>query len=124
MERAAAIKKLTKLLGKKLGWRINPKAPTTDERQAAREAIPAAIAERNRLKELCDTRHRQLLADPEYQRLNSERKAAADNVEKLSSITRHYKITVGTSEEIFFLIKAEGDSWEEIISKLTAKNEG
>ena len=35
MERSVAIKKLGKLLGKKLGYRINTKAPTQEEKAAA-----------------------------------------------------------------------------------------
>jgi nucleotidyltransferase/DNA polymerase involved in DNA repair len=121
MERSIAIKKLEKLLGKKLAWRINPKAPDAEERQAAREALSTAIAERKALQEQRDARERELLADPEYQRLKAAAKAAAENVESISGITRRHKITVGTNEGIFFLVKAEGDSWEQIIEKLTAK---
>lgn len=122
MERTVALKKLQGLLGKKMGWRINPKAPSSEDRQAAREAMTPAIAERNTLKEQCDARHRALLeGDAEYQRLNAARKAASENVERLSSVTRHFKITVGTSEGMFFMVKAEGDSWEEVLGKITAK---
>ena len=52
MERTVALKKLEKLLGKKMGWRINPKAPTAEERTAAKLALPAARA------------HGQVLDDP------------------------------------------------------------
>lgn len=121
MERSVAIKKLENLLGKKLAWRINPKAPDAEERQAARETLPAAIAERKALQEQRDARQRELLADPEYQRLCAAAKVAAENVDRISSVTRHHKITVGTNEGIFFLVKAEGDSWEQVIEKLTAK---
>ncbi len=120
MERNTAIKKLEKLLGKKLGWRINPKAPEPDERQAAREALGPAIAERNDLRERKRARCDEILAgDAEYQSLVAAHKVASENVERLSAVTRHFRITVGTSEGIFFMVKAEGDSWEEVIGKLT-----
>lgn len=123
MERSTALKKLEKLLGKKLGYRINHKAPSAEQRAEAREVLPAAIAERKSLTEQRDKRREEILAaDPEYQRLRSEVRTCSANVETLSATTRHFKITVGTSEGIFFLVKAEGDSWEEVIAKVATKN--
>jgi len=122
MERAVAIKKLSKLLGKKLGWRINTKAPTQEEKAAAAAELPAAVDERRRLKEQKDERYRTIIAaDAEYQRLFAEHRAASDRTDRLSSITRCHKITVGVSESMFFLVKAEGDSWEEVIEKVSRK---
>lgn len=120
MERTVALKKLERLLGKKLGWRINTKAPSPEERAAAKAALPAAIEERNKLKELRDARHREILAaDAEYQRLLVAAKAAVEEVDRLSSTTRHYKITVGVDLGWAFEVKADGDSWEEVIGKLS-----
>lgn len=119
MERSVALKKLKRMLGKKLVWRINSKAPAPEDRGAARDALPAALAQRKTLAEQRDARQRAILeSDPEYQALKLAAKAAGENVERLSSITRHFKITVGTTEGMFFMVKAEGDSWEEIIGKL------
>lgn len=123
MERGVAIKKLEKLLGKKMGWCVRPTYSTADERAAAKAALPSAREERNRLKEQKDARHRAILeADAEYQSLLTASKAAAENVERLDGITRHHKITVGINLGWAFKVKAEGDSWEEVIEKLaTAK---
>lgn len=122
MERTVALKKLGQLLGKKLGYRIDAKAPTKEERVEARAALTQAIDERNKLVEQRDARSRAILAaDAEYQSLFSAAKAARERTDKLSSVTRRHKITVGTSEGMFFMVKAEGDSWEEVIDKLTAK---
>ena len=122
MERATAIRRLGRLLGKKLGYRINAKAPTQEEREIAKAALSSAIQDRNKLREQRESRYKAILAaDEEYQRLVAAVRAASERVDTLSSITRHYKITVGTSEGMFFLVKAEGDSWEEIIDKLTTK---
>lgn len=124
MERAVAIKRLGKLLGKKLGYRVDDKAPKQDDRDAARAALMPAIEERNALQAKRDERRRAILeADAEYKSLCAESRAASERVDKLSSITRHYKFTVGTSEGLFFLIKAEGDSWEQIIDKLEAEQQ-
>ena len=66
MERSVALKKLGKFLGKSLGYRVNDKAPTREERKSPAE-LPAAIAERNALKEKRDERYRAILAgDAEY----------------------------------------------------------
>ncbi len=122
MERSAALKKLGKILGKKLGYRIDPKAPTPDERELAKSELSPACEERNKLKEQRDARHKAILAaDTEYQSLHAAYRAASERADKLSSITRRRKITVGTSEGMFFVVKAEGDSWEEIIEKLTER---
>jgi hypothetical protein len=51
---------------------------------------------------------------------NIERQASALISWRL--VTRHYKITVGVSNSMFFHIKAEGDSWEEVINQLTKKD--
>jgi hypothetical protein len=124
MERSVAIKKLTKLLGKTLMWRINPKAATPEEREAAKAAFPEASAEAKRLKELREARYAAVLeADVEYQSLKTQAKAASDHASRLSGIMFSRKITVGVNNGLFFHVKAEGDSWEDVIQKLTAKKE-
>ena len=122
MERSVAIKKLGKLLGKSVGYRIDDSAPTREERDAAQAAIKPAIEERSKLKEKKDERYRAILAaDAEYQRLCAEYRAASERTDQLWSITRHHKITVGISTNIVFRVMAEGDSWEEVIAKLAER---
>lgn len=124
MERAVAIKKLGRLLGKSLGYRVNDKAPTCEERAAAQDELSVAIAERNKLREKKDERYKAILAaDAEYQNLHAACRAASERVNRLSSITGRYKITVGTTSNMFFRVEAEGDSWEEVIDKLAAKKQ-
>lgn len=125
MERAAAVKKLTALLGKNLGYRINEKSPSQEEREQAKASLPAATADRNTLRQQQTDRQRILLeGDEEYQRITVAARAASAAVEKLSGMTRHFKITVGVSSGMFFVVKAEEDSWEEVIKKLiTSKKE-
>jgi len=36
-------------------------------------------------------------------------------------VTSRYKITVGTTSDLFFHIKAQGDSWEDVIAQVSAK---
>jgi len=122
MERAVAIKTLSKLLGKKFGYRVDPKASTPEQKENAKALLPSALEQRNKLKEAKEARFNAILAaDTEYQDLKAAHKAAQDSVSKLNSIMYHRKITVGLDEGFFFLIKAEGDSWEQVIEKLQKK---
>jgi uncharacterized protein (DUF3084 family) len=124
MERAVAIKKLGKILGKSLGYQVDPKAPNRDEREAARAECMTAVAERQDLKERMEVRRKVLLdADAEYQALKADYEKVRDRADLLGSISRRYRITVGTSSSMFFHVRAEGDSWEEVIGKLTAKKQ-
>ena len=124
MERAVAVKKLVKLLGKKFGYRIDNKAASREEREAAQEALKPAWAKRDALREKKEARFRAILAaDAEYQSLYTAHLAARDEVDRLSSITRHHKITVGTCSSMFFSVVAEGDSWEDVIAKVQQKQE-
>ena len=122
MERAVAIKKLGKILGKSLGYRVDPKAPDQDERNEAREELRIALVHREAFKKEREARREKILqADAEYQRLKAEHVEATQRCEKLSATMRHYRFTVGTSNSMFFSIKAQGDSWEEVITKLSEK---
>jgi hypothetical protein len=122
MERIVAVQKLGKILGKSMGYRIDPKAPSPEERTAAQLELPAAVKLQIKIKAQRDERYRAILAaDVEYQELQTAYATARNDVARRSSITRHYKITVGISSSMFFHIKAEGDSWEEVIDKLQAK---
>lgn len=119
MDRSTAIKKLTKMFGKSFGYRIDEKAPPPEERAATRTELPATTEKMNRLRDQRDARAAAILkADSEYQALNSAYKIARVEKEKLASKLYRHKITVGTSDGMFFMVEAEGDSWEEIFAKL------
>lgn len=122
MERSVAINKLGRLLGKSMGYRIDLKAPTADERSAAQSELPAAVAIRNSISERKAARLSAILqADAEYQQLKADHEEARKRCDRLGSTTRHFKIMVGTSNDLFFHVRAQGDSWEDVISQLTAK---
>jgi len=122
MERAVAIKKLGNLLGKSLGYRVDPKAPLQEERDEARAKLPDATARRKALNDKMVARSREILeADIEYQRLRVEYTQAKKVCDELFGITCHYRFTVGTSNSLFFTVRAQGDSWEQVIEKLTEK---
>ncbi len=122
MERAVAIKKLGKILGKSLGYRVDPKAPDQDDRDDARAKLREATPKRDALSKAVEARRAEVLqADAEYQRLKAELAGAKKYCDELFSTTYHYRFTAGTSNGMFFQIKAQGDSWEEVIGKLTEK---
>lgn len=122
MDRQIALKKLARLLGKKFRYQVDQAAPKADEREAARAEIKIAVALRNEARERMDARYRAILAaDPEYQRLKAESRAASEEVDRLSSISHHHKITVGTQSTLFFHVEAQGDTWEEVIEIVNAK---
>jgi hypothetical protein len=120
MERQIAIKKLTKLLGKNLGYRVDPKAPDQDDRDEARANLKIVGATRDELREAVRQRCNALLAaDAEYQRLKVEFEKARETSDVLAATLSHYRFTAGIiGSHGFFVIKAQGDSWEEVIAKL------
>jgi hypothetical protein len=124
MERAIAIKKLGKLLGKSLAYRVDPTGATAEEREEARSALKVAGAKADALQKERELRIKALLsADAEFQRIKTEHEAAKKDRDHLASRCYHYRFTVGTSNGMFFVVKAQGDSWEEVISKVAGKAE-
>ena len=120
MERSVALRRLRRILGDRLGYRIDPKAPTPEERAAAKAELEASLDQFEELKKLRDARHQAILAaDEGYQSLKAACEAARERRDQLSSIRARYKITVGVSGDLFFVVRAQGDSWEEVIAKLT-----
>ena len=121
MRREDALKKLSRLLGKNFRYRVDPTAPDADERAEAKARLPELNARLDELGLQRNERRKALLdADAEYQRLKAEYDAASKARSDAVSCTMHYRFTVGTLGELFFHVKAQGDSWEEVISKVKA----
>jgi flagellar biosynthesis chaperone FliJ len=122
MNREVAIKKLGKMLGKAFGYRVDPKAPTADEREEAKQQLPALTAARQQAEEAMNARKRAVLAaDEQYQQLVTDYRAARERASKMHAMTHHFRITVGTSNDLFFSVMAQGDSWEDVIEQLNGK---
>ena len=122
MERAVAIKKLTRILGGSLAYRVDPKAPKADDRAAARAQLADAVEARKGLQERVEARRAAVLkVDTEYQNLLKAYEIAKKHTDSLSSVMRHHKFTVGVNNGMFFVVRAEGDTWEEVIGKLEGK---
>jgi hypothetical protein len=120
MERTVAVKKLSRLLGKNLGYQVDPRAPDRDERMAAHERLPALTEAKKKAEEAARLRREAILAnDPEYQELVAAHKRTREEWSKAAGQARAHKFTVGTSSGLFFHVKAQGDSWEEVIEKVS-----
>lgn len=120
MERFEALKRLRKMLGKEFAYEIRPDAPSEEEREAANLKRPELEAKRKAISEALAARRVVLLQDPDYQRLSQEYKDADKAVSQNNGKMYLHKITVGTANKLFFHVKAQGNSWEDIFAKLKA----
>lgn len=119
MNQKQAIARLTKRLGKKLAWRVNKNALRADERDEERAASRALRAEAVELKAALEARRAELLKDPQYVTLRERYKAADDAANRALSRSMSKAITVGKLGELgFFLVSAEGDTWDEVVQKV------
>jgi len=120
MQRVTAVKKLGKILGKSFGYRIDLSAPLAEERDEVRKTIPELTKARDAADKAVRERSQALLAaDAEYQALVAVYREAKKNANKAFSRSNHFRFTVGTSNGMFFHVKAQGDSWEDVIRKLS-----
>jgi hypothetical protein len=118
----ASLPKLNKLLGKGWRYRLDPKAPSAEERAEALAQLPGAEAEYNAAQKACRDRVEALLAgDADYQRLRAARDAAQARQRDLWARVKASRITVGTQDQLWFSVHAEGDTWAEIVTKLEAR---
>lgn len=120
MKVATAQKKLLKLLGDRAAYRVDRRAPSKDEREAARARGPELRAAAKAAQEAMEARRREILKDPEYLRLRAEYEAAEKASKDNGAITRWYPITVGLNRGLFFEVKADGDTWAEVFEKIEA----
>src|SRR5262245_6736954 len=122
MERSVAIKKLGKLIGKDLGYRVDPEAPNAEERAEAQRQHGTLFAEKQAAeKAMTDRRIALLQGDAQYQELKAAFQAARLAADKMSSRAHRYKFTVGKVNSLFFSVMAQGDSWEEVIAIVERK---
>lgn len=121
MNQTQAIAKLRKLLGSKLGYRIDKDAPDAEQREKIREAWQAAKQIADAAEAARDARYKELLQDARYQEL----KAAAIDTKKAAEMARsgmyRKRITVGRVTGPFFSIDADGDNWDEVVETVANK---
>ena len=122
MERAVAVKKLGKLLGKHFGFRVNSRAPDAEERAEGRQLLPALDVDEKQAETAMEARRKAILAaDLEYQDLVAAYQVARKRRREVAAMTSTYRITVGTTSDLFFHVKAQGDSWEDVIAQLAQR---
>lgn len=122
MDRSTALKRLRKMFGASFAYRVNDRALTGEARAEAQEELKAAQSARDEVKARKEARFESVLAaDSEYQSLKSEYRAACDRTNNLAGRVFARKITVGTANGLFFSVKAEGDSWEQIFAEIDRK---
>lgn len=125
MDRSTAIKKLAKILGNTLRYRIDAGAPKQEYREAAQADLKLERPKCVALREHMEARKAALLeADAAYQGLKKAYEESKKRCDELSGIALRYRVTVGTMPGgLFFHIKAQGDSWEQVIAKLTEEKQ-
>jgi len=125
MERSVAIKKLGKLLGKSLGYRVDPSAPTSEGREEIKRQLPTMNFAKQQAEQIMRERQEAILAgDAKYQELVAIYKDAKKRAADAFSVANHFKVTVGRTTEFgFFHIEAQGDSWEDVIETLERKQQ-
>lgn len=129
MERATALKRIQKLLGKDAYWRIGTSITSPERRMATQIArleadFQAAVAKR----EMQEHGEELLRNDPTYQSLKAIWQKKRDVAKKAESNYdgAGYRFEVGTRNlgGMFTSTtpKAYGDTWEEIFEKLGAQS--
>lgn len=123
MNQTQALSLLKRVIGPKLGYRIDNKAPDADERERLRERFLAARDAAKAAGEAMTARRAAVLkADAEYQRLKEASIAANKARDDVPSYHRK-RITVGRSGSLFFNVEADGDNWDEVVAKVCKKEQ-
>jgi len=126
MTRDAALKKLRRLLGPAAYWRVGQHVTGPDRRRAYDlQLADAKFALAMLARDRADRRAALLAADPVFQALDAETKAATKRAEAVSyhNGAGGYRFEVGTRDGIFAQPKAYGDTWEEVFAKLEARHD-
>ena len=122
MERQEALRRLRKMLGKQFAYEYRPDAPSEEERAEAKARHAELAKQRQELSQAVAARQQYLLQnDATYQELRAKYKLADKAVTANNGAIYLYKFTVGTANKLFFHVKAQGNSWEEIFAKLKAE---
>src|SRR5262245_23909963 len=122
MNQIQALAKLRKILGPEMGYRINDKAPSADERAAVRAGFDDLQRIDAEAKAARDARLAELLAgDARYQELRAQATAADRALSNARGKLYAHRIVVGVRGAMFFSVKFEGDNWDDVVRKATAK---
>jgi hypothetical protein len=121
-----AVARLKKLLGPRVVWQENERALSAEKREAA-HVLACDLREQERaVKAEAVARREALLSDPTYRALCAKQDALRKQADVASSEARQKPITVGTmsgtSGFSLFHIKADGDTWDEIVAAVESQS--
>jgi len=118
MNEKTAIKSARKLLGPKMAFREDPRAPSAERRAEALQNLPAMRQALEAADAACNRRREELLADPLYRELTEKRAQARALHDAERRVAFRYRLTVGTATGWSFAVKAQGDTWADVIEEL------
>jgi hypothetical protein len=121
MNQQQALTKLKKVLGPKMGYQVNPKALKAEERAAASEQIRAVNQKKREVEAAMTARREELLGDPAYQALKAELDALQKKGGALMGKAYTKPITVGVMGGVCFHVRADGDTWSEVVAKVAGE---
>jgi len=119
MNRKQAIAKLKTIVGPKLGYHEPRNALDAEGRAEQREIARSLRVEECALRTALDERRAELLSDPVYVDLRTRLNAKKAEADKAQARSHRKPIQVGKQGEVFFHILADGDTWAEIVEKMT-----
>lgn len=113
----AALTRLQKTLGKNACIKDYKRPSSPELRERERAQFIAARDAFNAAKSALDKRRAEVLAaDPEYQRLKGEYNTALTTKDNVPH--RSFRYCGGTAGTMFFSVKAEADTLEELVQKI------
>jgi hypothetical protein len=122
MNKAQALAKLAKLLGKTMRYRVAPGSPNAEERARCRDNAVAGRATLKLLAEKMRLRREEILAaNEDYAGMRALHKELTDSTDATYSKSASFPITVGRDTGMFFSVDAEGDNWAEVVEKVAAR---
>ena|SRR5579864_1169478 len=118
---AKILKQLKDALGSNLAYRINDHALDAAGRAAKHVELTAVAARFKDANERMEARRRELLSDPIYRELQASVTELRKARDELAGYMHARKYSVGACSGMFFHVKADGDTWGEVLEKLRAK---
>lgn len=120
MTRTDAVRRLKRLIGPKFHWQEDKRPSSPEARASASTEAQRIKGERDAAKLELEEMRRRLLSDPDYQALSAKVVWLNKELDNARWAACHHRIDVGTLNEIFFMVKAHGDNWADVVRKVEA----
>ena len=117
MTREQASKAAAKRWGKRAMWRVEEKSSSPERRESARAEAAELKAKADALSAEIK---RRLDALDWLTEMNAERLRLRKAADRAGWGAMHYKFTVGENVGYAFVVKGQGDTWEEAFAKADA----